>query len=128
VIAVDTSVWVSALRGGSRDTAGPALRGLLDADEVLLPLPVRIELLAGVARANRAALTRALSALPVAMPTEETWAVVQKWTESAAEAGHRFGLTDLLIGALADELGALVWSLDEDFARLAGLKLVRLYA
>jgi predicted nucleic acid-binding protein len=69
-----------------------------------------------------------LSALPVAMPTEETWAVVQKWTESAAEAGHRFGLTDLLIGALADELGALVWSLDEDFARLAGLKLVRLYA
>jgi predicted nucleic acid-binding protein len=37
------------------------------------------------------------------------------------------GITDLLIGALAHEIGALVWSLDADFRRLQRLRLVQLY-
>ena len=127
MIAVDTSVWVSALRGRPDDKTAPTLTALLDGDEVVLPLPVRIELLAGAALSDRDRLKRSLSALPVVIPTEHTWALVQDWTESAANAGFRFGLTDLLIGALASELGALVWSLDADFERLAALELVRLY-
>ena len=126
MIAVDTSVWVSALRGGPRSTAA-VLTPLLDADEVLLPLPVRIELLAGVAAKDRGPLRRTLAGLPVVRPTDHTWATVENWTMRAAEAGQRFALTDLLIAALADELGALVWSLDKDFDRLATLRLVHLY-
>jgi len=34
---------------------------------------------------------------------------------------------DLVIGALANGMGALVWSLDADFARLEKMKLVELY-
>lgn len=126
MIVVDTSVWVAA----RRDPHGPmavTLDALIDADEVGLALPVRIELAAGIARADRAALKRALSALPVVAPSEQTWQLVERWIETAADAGQRFGLADLLIAALADELGALVWSLDADFVRLAKLKLVRLY-
>jgi predicted nucleic acid-binding protein len=104
------------------------LNRLLDADDVVLPLPVRIELLAGVARSARDELKRSLAALPVVVPTDQTWSLVQAWTESAANAGFRFGLTDLLIAALAEEVGALVWSLDADFQQLAALNLVRLYA
>ena len=63
MIFVDTSVWVQALRRGASDEAG-VLRTLLDADEVALPLPVRIELLSGVSAEQRPALTRALAALP----------------------------------------------------------------
>ena len=44
-----------------------------------------------------------------------------------ADNGLRFGLTDLLIARLADEAGALVWSLDADFEQLAKLEMVRLY-
>jgi predicted nucleic acid-binding protein len=127
VIVVDTSVWVAALCGARSSPAG-ILNGLLDADEVALALPVRLELLAGSARADRAALRRVLTALPVIHPDETVWRRVEGWVERAADRGQRFGLTDLLIGAMAEELGALVWSLDGDFRRMEALRFVRLYS
>ena len=126
MIAADTSVWVAALRDARCESAG-TLTGLLDADEIVLPRPVRIELLAGASKADRTRLKRSLSALPVVVPTDETWSLVEQWSERAANAGQRFGLTDLLIGALAEETGALLWSLDADFRRMARLRLVQLY-
>jgi predicted nucleic acid-binding protein len=124
VIVVDTSVWVAA----RRHAAGPVsktLVALLDADEVALALPVRLELWAGTARADRRAFRRAFSALPLLVPTEETWTPLEEWIACAADAGERFAFTDLLIARLADEIGALVWSLDRDFERMAALDLVQ---
>jgi predicted nucleic acid-binding protein len=126
VIVVDTSVWVAAQRHPAGDTA-QTLLSLLDADEVALALPVRLELWAGIAKADRRRFARAFSALPVLIPTEETWQPLGDWMARAADAGQRFAITDLLIARLADEIGGQVWSLDSDFERLARLKLVRLY-
>lgn len=126
MIVVDTSVWVAATREPSSAVAS-ILRQLIDADEISLALPVRCELLAGVARKDRAAFRRALTALPVVVPSEDTWRVIEDWIEPAAEAGHRFAVTDLLIAGLAHDIGGLVWSLDDDFRRMESLGLVRLY-
>jgi predicted nucleic acid-binding protein len=126
VIVVDTSVWVAAQRHPAGDTA-QTLLSLLDADEVALALPVRLELWAGIAKADRRRFERAFSALPVLIPTGDTWQPLGDWIARAAEAGQRFAITDLLIARLADEIGALVWSLDSDFERLARLKFVRMY-
>jgi predicted nucleic acid-binding protein len=109
---------------------GPAartLRALLDDDEVLLPMPVKIELLSGTSKRDRAGLRSALSALPLAYPTDETWRLMDGWTDRAAKAGAAFGVGDLLIAALAHEAGALVWSLDAAFDRLERLGLVGQY-
>lgn len=100
---------------------------LLDADEVVLAAPVRVELLSGASSRDRGRLRRGLSALPVAYPTDGTWNLIDTWVDRAGQAGQRFGLGDLLIGALAAELGALIWSLDADFARLERLGLVARY-
>jgi predicted nucleic acid-binding protein len=125
VIVIDTSAWVSAIRNpGSRDDL--TLRGLIDADEAGLALPVRIELLASTKTRHRQQLRAALTALPVVFPTDETWATIEGWVETAAHQGEHFSVNDLLIAALADEVGALVWSLDQDFERMEKLKFVRL--
>lgn len=126
MIVVDTSVWVAALRS-SQSREAEVLTSLLDADEVGLPIPVRVELFTGATRTDRARLRRGLSALPVLYPGEESWAMVDRWVDRAGQAGQRFGFGDLLIGVLAAETGSLVWSLDADFARMRRLRLVELY-
>jgi predicted nucleic acid-binding protein len=126
MIAVDTSVWVAALRA-AQSAEARVLNALLDADEILLPLPVRIELLCGASKADRARLRRGLSALPVAYPTEDTWHTVDEWIERASASGQRFGFGDLLIGALAEENGAVVWSLDRDFDRMHRVGLLQIF-
>lgn len=127
MIVVDTSVWVAARRHPTGDVS-KTLRGLLDADEVALALPVRLELWAGTAKADRRAFRRAFSALPLLVPTEDTWEPLDQWIARAADAGERFAVTDLLIARLAEDIGALVWSLDSDFARMARLKLLQPFA
>lgn len=126
MIVVDTSVWVSAFRSTSSSVAS-VLQELLDLDEVALAIPVRIELLSGASKRDRPLLRRGLSALPVLYPTDTTWETVDDWIEQAGQVGQRFGFGDLLIGALASEIGALIWSLDQDFARMSRLDLVQLY-
>lgn len=124
MIVVDTSVWVAARRDPKSEVS-TTLHGLIDADEVALALPVRLELWAGTAKADRRAFRRAFSALPLLVPTEETWKPLDDWIARAADVGARFAITDLLIARLADEIGAIVWSLDSDFTRMAHLKLVQ---
>ncbi len=125
MIVVDTSVWVAALRTAGSEAE--TLRLLLDEDEVLLPVPVKIELLSGTSKRDRAALRSALSALPLAYPTDETWRLMDGWTDRTARAGAAFGFGDLLIAAIAHEAGALVWSLDAAFERLQRMRLIDLY-
>jgi predicted nucleic acid-binding protein len=126
VIVVDTSVWIDAQRRPTGSIAR-TLEDLLEADEVALALPVRLELAAGVSRRDRPALLRALAGLPLVRPSDETWRLIERWVPAAAGRGHRFGLSDWLIAALTAEIGGLVWSLDEDFGKMERLNVVRRY-
>ena len=126
MIAVDTSVWIAALRQAGAEEAD-VLRSLIDTDLVVLPVPVRTELLLGTGGRARERLTRTLAALPLLYPTDDTWGTIDLWTARAGRRGERFSLGDLLIGALAAGEQALVWSLDDDFRRLAALGFVQMY-
>jgi predicted nucleic acid-binding protein len=124
MIVVDTSVWIAAPR---QKIVAEVLGQLIDADEVALALPVRLELLSGTAKHKRAAFNRQFGSLSQLHPTEETWLPIPGWIERATDAGERFGLADLLIASLAVEIGGLVWSLDKDFERMERLGMISLY-
>ena len=62
------------------------MQQLIDADEVALPLPVRLELWAGVSRQQRQDFGRRLDALAQLVPTEDTWRPLPGWIERAAES------------------------------------------
>jgi predicted nucleic acid-binding protein len=126
MICADTSVWIEALRDRNSDE-GRLLDRLLDDDQIALPIPVRVELLSGVSRTQESRLRRALSGLPVLLPTEATWERIDRWVRIASARGHRFGVGDLLIAAIAAEHGTLLWSLDSDFARMERLGLIQGY-
>jgi predicted nucleic acid-binding protein len=125
MIVVDTSVWLAAAR---QPLLADVLQELIDADEIALALPVRLELWAAIARHQRKAFRRQFSSIPQLHPSDETWKPIPLWIERAADAGDRFGLSDLLIASLAEEIGGLVWSLDKHFERMERLKIVSLYS
>jgi predicted nucleic acid-binding protein len=124
MIVVDTSVWIAAAK---QPILAKTLGELVDADEISLALPVKLELLAGIARSSRKAMKRQFAALPQLHPTEETWQQLPHWIEVAADAGEHFTVSDLLIASMTAEIGGLVWSLDKDFQRMERLKFVSLY-
>ncbi len=124
MIAVDTSVWIEFFRG--RQPLANRVAEVLERDQAALPVPVRIEILSGARKAERPRLARLLSALPLLFPSDATWRRIEEWVATGAAAGHRFGVADLLVAAIASENDCAVWSLDVDFARMARLGLVSL--
>ena len=124
MIVVDTSVWIASSR---QPIVAQVLGELIDADEVTLALPVRLELWSGVARADRKAFLRYYGALPQLHPTEDTWQLLPRWIEQAADSGQSFTISDLLIASLSAEIGGLVWSLDKAFERMERLGMISLY-
>lgn len=101
MIAADTSVWIEFFRG--RQPVADRVAMALDQDELALPVPVRIEILSGARRTERPRLARLLGALPVLSPSHDTWRRIEDWVSTGAAAGHRFGVADLLIAAIAVE-------------------------
>lgn len=126
MVVVDTSVWVEYLRD-ARSAVRESLDQLLDDEAVLMPAPVRIELLSGAGPHSVALLNRTLGALEQLVPSADTWRLAQQWAGDAARRGVRFGLGDILIAACAAERGAKLWSLDRDFEPMRRLRWVKFF-
>jgi hypothetical protein len=127
MILVDTSVWVAYFRGTDRQLIAH-LQAILEEDQVALAIPVKIEILSGSPAKELLRLRRVLEALPLLIPSKPTWERMEGWIEKAVSKGERFGVADLLIGALAAEGCAPLWSLDTDFARMQKLGFIRVHA
>jgi predicted nucleic acid-binding protein len=123
MIFVDTSVWVDYFRVEHTNLAAELDR-LLDQDRVALAAPVRVELLSGISAKQLPQFRRILSAIPLFLPSSHVWSTIELWVEESSKRGERFGVSDLLIAAIAAENNGQIWSLDDDFARLASLGFV----
>lgn len=123
LVVVDTSVFIEYLRGATDD----ALAVLTLNNQVLLSPIVRLELLAGVRKAESKAIEKLCNAL---LPIE-TFAApkeCEKLLNRARGSGLLGGIPDLLILIDVLRYSALLFTYDEKMIKLAGklgLKLFR---
>jgi predicted nucleic acid-binding protein len=132
VIVVDTSVLSLAFRRSSSRDPHPAareLRRLVLADEnVVLPGIVLQEILSGMR--SEAGLTRLLSDLegfPLLLATAEDHVLSARIRNGAIAAGIAASAVDALIAAQTISARGRLFTLDEDFSRIAASCDLELY-
>ena len=123
MVIVDTSVWIQAFT--ARSTAEhKELDGLLNQNQVVMVGPVLAEILQGARSLEEFNRLRVrLAALPYAAATRETWDQSGALSYQLRQQGNPVGLVDLLISALALEHDHQLYTLDNHFHRVPGLKL-----
>ncbi len=123
MVVLDTSIWVEYLKRPDTAPAAEAER-LIVSGRALVLGPVTAELLQG-ARSEKEfeTLREALEGLPFAEGTRETWISVGRLSYSLRRKGTPVPLSDLYIAVLAMEVGASVYTLDQDFLRIPGVEL-----
>jgi predicted nucleic acid-binding protein len=120
VVLPDTSIWVTYLRAGGEDITGE-LSAMLERREVLACGPVVAELVAGARPSDRAPLLASLAGLPCAELDHPAWQSVGLLAAELRDLGQRLPLTDLEIAVAAHSSGAVLWTADHHFDRLAPL-------
>lgn len=115
MVLVDSSVWIEAARARGDLACKVGLEGLLEEYEALLCSPVRVEVLGGAGRAERARMESFFAILPYAELTEADWmeSVGNHW--KLRDAGLTVPIVDVLVATLAKRLGSRVYAQDQHF-------------
>ena len=121
-VLLDTSVWIEALRGSSPDLVG-VTQGLLRDDRVLICGPVLFEINRGLRSSDRKRVAALLGAL-VRLPVDESiWDSAGHLDASLRERGIAIPPMDVLIAQTCLHHNVSLFTLDEHFRSVAGLKL-----
>ena len=111
MVLVDTSIWISHLRGGD-----PRLQSLLEDAQVMSHDFVIGEIACGKLR-NRNEILTFLEALPRASIISQ--AELIHFIEKKSLAGCGIGFVDVHLLASAQLMGAFLWTLDHQLADVA---------
>jgi len=123
MVIVDSNVWIHWLRMPNTDVGREFVR-LLDSHQVSMAGVVLAEVLQGAGREpefNR--LRVLLAALPYLETTKQTWVRAGELAMHLRGQGRLIPLTDMIIAGLALEGDHQVFTLDEHFQRVPGLRL-----
>lgn len=121
MLVADTSAWIEYLRA-TGSPAHLAMRAEVGAGTVVLPEPVKAELLVGArSNAELAALRRMLDGVDIALvhPRDDFDAAVDLYQRCRTVGITPRGLVDCLIAAMAARTGHPLLHHDRDLASLA---------
>lgn len=118
-VLVDTSVFIDYFRSGS--ASSEILTDLLMQQRVVISPYVRLELLMGVRKEERAVLNDLLSALPLATLTSKLFDSAEKFIGLVRGHGIAVGLVDYLIALQAAELGVPLLTFDKVMRKVSQL-------
>lgn len=122
MVIVDTSVWIPFFnRPGSTEQA--AVAELIDADEVALVGVVLAELLQGCRSDKESQEVReALLGLVYLEVNQSIWIKAGELSAALLRKGVTLPQSDVVVAALAFEHSCSVYSLDEHFRKISGLR------
>lgn len=128
LVLVDTSVWVRFFRV-TESLEAAMLDALLKAGPVATCPPIRAEVVSGApTKREYERLRRLFNALVHLEFPAGVWHLIEESRFTLARHGVQASLVDLLIAATAQAHRVALWTLDEDFARIASvLPLSRFY-
>jgi predicted nucleic acid-binding protein len=123
MVIVDTSVWIRFLRQPNSEPAGE-LRRLLENDGAALTGIVLAEVLQG-GRGDEdfRALVETLDAVPYVDTGKEVWVRAGAISAELRRAGTPLPLTDIAVAAAAIDQDLELFTLDQDFQSIPGLRL-----
>ena len=123
LVIVDTSVWVLYFRV-PQSADGEEVERLITADEVAMVGVVYAELVQGARDKDELrVLGDRLEALPYLEAKKGTWRSAGQILLSLRRQGRTISVPDALIASLALEGGHQLYTLDEHFQRVPGLRL-----
>lgn len=122
-VIVDTSVWVRSFRSPDSPEKTEVERLLVEGDGVMVG-PVYTELLRGARDEDQFRLLEdRLQGMPFLEASRDTWRRAGRLLFDLRRQGLTIPLADALIAALALEHQCHVYSMDEHFRMVPGLKL-----
>ena len=128
MVLIDSSIWIEAGRPNGDLLCKVALEALLEAYEAALCSPVKLEVLGGTRAAERRLLEEDFAVIPYFAASERHWTRALQLGWHLRDRGHTIKNNDLLIAAIALEIGCRVYARDRHFdlmAEHAGLPLYR---
>lgn len=127
MVLVDSSAWIESLRRNGDMRVKLAIEGLLEAYEAQWCTPVRLEVLGGARREERARLGHHFSVIPYRVCKEEDWerGVALAWKLRAN--GLNIPWLDVLVASIAIHDGVRLYATDEHFQQVAQLAPLMLY-
>jgi predicted nucleic acid-binding protein len=128
MVLVDSSAWIEGLRRAGDLGVKLALESLLESYEAQWCSPVRLEVLGGARKDERARLGRHFSVIPYRPTREDDWerAVALAWR--LRDGGLTVPWPDVLIAAIALHDGVRLYAFDAHFEEISlrtGLRLYR---
>jgi predicted nucleic acid-binding protein len=127
MVLVDSSAWIEALRRNGDLKVKLAVEGLLDAYEAQWCSPVRLEVLGGARKEERARLGHWFSVIPYRPVDAEDWerAIALAWR--LRDGGLTVPWLDVLIASVGLQDNVRVYAVDAHFQEISKLTGLRLY-
>ncbi len=122
-ILIDTSAWVDFFKR-PLSQAAETVDHLLKADQACTTGVVIAELIRGIRTSHeREVLVGRFSALSVLDTTQAIWIATGTLAATLSQHGLTLPLTDLLVAAIAQAYGCLIYTTDHHFARIPHVQL-----
>lgn len=127
MVLVDSSAWIEGFRRSGKIEVKLALEGLLDAYEAQWCAPVRLEVLGGARKDERARMGNYFSIVPYRPTREDDWERAVSLAWKLRGQGLNIPWLDVLITTIAIHDGVRLYAIDSHFQDVAKLAPLMLY-